>query len=145
MNTLQLLNLLENDQALGQMFLGVFPADQLPRISSLPSALIVNLDPSNKPGSHWVALYFNKSGNCEYFDSYGRHPDVLRSFIVKNSRSFVYNNIQVQNYWTTTCGKMCLYFLIWRVRGISFKNIIRSMCSDDFISNFINELFDIKL
>jgi len=36
-------------------------ADQLPPfIHIVPAAIIMNTDPSNKPGEHWVAVYVSK-------------------------------------------------------------------------------------
>ena len=37
--------------------------------------MVINLDPHDKPGSHWVALYFDlKKMEIYYFDSYGIYP-----------------------------------------------------------------------
>ena len=41
---------------------------------SYPSSDVINLDPSYKPGSHWVAVYFDRNGEGEYFNSLGRYP-----------------------------------------------------------------------
>jgi hypothetical protein len=127
MNTLEILKLLKNDQAVGQIFLGVYPADMLPKITQFPAALIANLDPSTEPGTHWVSLYFNKTGICEYFDSFGRKPGFLERYILKNCKKYVYNNKQVQEIFTTVCGQLCIYVLLWRVRGVSFKEIVNSL------------------
>jgi len=83
----------------------------------------------------------NKNYECEYFDSYGRKPELcILKYISKNSKKIVYNNKCVQELWTISCGQMCLYFLTWRCRGISFKQIIKSMLSDDFINGFVDYL-----
>lgn len=144
MNTSEILAILKSDQAVEQIFLGVFPLDLLPKITNLPAALVVNLDPSDKPGSHWVCLYFANNGVCEYFDSYGRKPYELKAYIIANSTNYVFNNVQVQRILTSTCGQMCIYVLIWRVRGICFKDIIKSMENDEFITGFVNSLFRIN-
>lgn len=144
MNTLEILSILKNDQAVEQILLGVFPSNLLPKLTKLPAAIVVNLDPSNEPGSHWVSLYFDDFGNCEYFDSYGREPQELRYFINENSRNYVFNNIKVQGELTSTCGQMCIYVLIWRTRGIPFKDIVNSMSNDDFVTGFVNALFKIN-
>ena len=34
--------------------------------------IVFNLDPSYKPGSHWVAVYIDRNGLPEYFDFFGR-------------------------------------------------------------------------
>lgn len=141
MNTLEISEKVQNDPALKQSFLGVFPVDKAPGIRTLPSALILNLDTSNLSGSHWVALFFTKHGKCEYFDSYGRKPyGRILNYIAANTLAYTYNNACVQDLWTVSCGQMCLYFLIWRCRGISFKEIIQSMLHDDFIKGFIDSL-----
>ena len=41
---------------------------------SYPSSFVINLDPSYRPGSHWVAVYFDKNGVAEYFDSLAGYP-----------------------------------------------------------------------
>ena len=52
-------------------FLGFFPRDKLPRITTYPSSLIVNTDKHNQKGEHWLAIYIGKNINCEFFDSFG--------------------------------------------------------------------------
>ena len=56
-------------------FLGVFAIDKVPPVvkKARNVKLIVNLDPSNKPGSHWVAIW-RKGTTGYYFDSFGRVP-----------------------------------------------------------------------
>lgn len=145
MNTTSVLGILNSDQAVKQILLGVFPSDFLPNINSYPAALVINLDPSYKPGSHWVALYFSKSGTCDYFDSYGLPPPKdLVQYLHSNAKRFTYNNKQVQRFFTSTCGQMCIYFLIWRSRGIPFSEIVKSITNDEFITGFINALFNIR-
>jgi hypothetical protein len=141
MNTVEILRRVSDDNVLRPIFLGAFPCDLTPKIHSLPSALILNLDKSQKPGSHWVALYFTTKGTCEYFDSYGRKPNKnIEKYIKNNSKKYIYNNTCVQDLWTTSCGQMCLYFLLWRCKGIPFTHIIKSMLSDDFIKGFVDAL-----
>ena len=41
-------------------FLGVYPADKLPKTIKAPCSLIFNYDTSNLPGSHWVAVWIKK-------------------------------------------------------------------------------------
>src|SRR5438128_1093615 len=62
-------------------FLGVFALDEQPSTDDLselkkyPVAYIINSDPSNKPGQHWLAVYKeSQDGALEFFDSYGQHP-----------------------------------------------------------------------
>ena len=37
--------------------------------------VVFNLDPHNKPGSHWISLYVDMhNGGIYYFDSYAKPP-----------------------------------------------------------------------
>jgi hypothetical protein len=47
--------------------------------------MVINLDPHNKPGSHWVSLYANLDKNQMYFfDSFGKKPrKKIKTFINK--------------------------------------------------------------
>jgi hypothetical protein len=56
---------------LGSKFKGIFPADQLPKLTKTQPYAIVNLDSSWEEGSHWIALA--KSGKkVIFYDSFGR-------------------------------------------------------------------------
>ena len=75
MDTIQILKILK--KAMGPNFVGVFPSDQLPEpTKQKPFGMVVNLDPSTKPGSHWVAIYVSEFNVSEYFDSYGFPPQI---------------------------------------------------------------------
>lgn len=70
MNTQQLHRILTQDKTTRGTFDGVFAEDRLPSCIRRPSSYVVNFDKANQPGSHWIAIYFDGCGNCEYFDSY---------------------------------------------------------------------------
>ena len=76
MNTQQIDSLLKRDPFSKKIFKKVCALDQIEQPTS-PSAYVINSDPSNKPGEHWVAVYFDKNGKGEYFDSYGLPPSFL--------------------------------------------------------------------
>ena len=69
MDTVQILKILK--KVMGPNFIGGFPSDKLPEPKQKPFGMVVNLDPSTKPGSHWVAIYVSEFNVSEYFDSYG--------------------------------------------------------------------------
>ncbi len=52
MNSLQVNSILRGDQALKQVFTGVYPIDTLPQCTSVPAALVINLDKHDEEGSH---------------------------------------------------------------------------------------------
>ena len=129
MDTLYLKHIVTSDPKLNKIFLGVFPSDRLPiTIESYPAALIANVDTHDKSGSHWVAFYFNKSRQGEFFDSYGRHParcsPLFETFLKKFSVTWTYNKKSLQSFWSTVCGQYCLYYLLRRARRNSMASII---------------------
>lgn len=96
---------------------GVHAADQLHVPTSRPAAMVINTDPSWKPGRHWVAVYVPVRGPWEYFDSYGEKPNVsfIRQFL--KNRSVVYNSKSLQSPASDVCGHYCIYYLVHRSRG----------------------------
>ena len=77
LNTVQLLEIIKSDQIASKDFLGVFPRDKLPNRLKYPCSFIVNTDPSNLSGQHWLAFYFSENKHCTFFDSYGQPPEVF--------------------------------------------------------------------
>ena len=72
MDTTQLTLFLRKDKFTGGVFQDVYPSDLLPAsVSHYPALFIANVGTSDKPGSHWVAFYFTKEQEGEFFDSYG--------------------------------------------------------------------------
>jgi hypothetical protein len=148
MQSIEIVRLMLSDSVIRPIFKGVFPIDKIPDITSYPSAMIVNMDGHDEPGSHWVALYFDKKRRCDFFNSYGVEPkDILKAYIEKNSVSYSYNEKQVQKIFTTTCGQFCIFFLFWRVRGVSMKTIMSCLekrTADEIITGFVNKLYKIN-
>ena len=84
MDTNQLRHVLTRD--LGSTFGGVYPRDLLPRTLD-GKAIVINTDPHDQPGAHWVCVYLN-SPVVEYFDSYGlppMHRDI-QDFIARHGK-----------------------------------------------------------
>ena len=83
MNSRQLHWILSGDKFTKQFFRGVYAIDEIKSIKtvSYPSSFVINLDPSYKPGSHWVAVYFDKNGVGEYFDSFAGYTLLTKLYI----------------------------------------------------------------
>jgi len=150
MNTAELLNICKTDQYIKPVFEGVFPSDCLPKKLVYPAAYIANTDPKIKPGTHWIAMYFDHDGNGDYMDSYGRMPlPKFKSFLNKQCHDWQYNNKQLQAPLTATCGQYCIYFLYQRSRGMPLQKILNSFGNDGFkndemVTNFVNKTFGTK-
>ena len=74
MNTLQLERALKHNTFTKKIFVGVFAADELPKLNTFPCGFVANTDPSTEPGTRWVAFYFPSREKGEFFDSYGYPP-----------------------------------------------------------------------
>ena len=88
--------ILLSDKVTKDSFIGVFSSDTLPSYAQT-GYYVVNLDMSQQPGSHWIAIKISKS-KCknEYFDSYGLGP-----LTVHFKRFMKYNYIYNSNKITT--------------------------------------------
>jgi hypothetical protein len=88
----------------GNKFRGVYAYDQPIKLEKGESA-IFNLDTSDKPGSHWVAVC--KSNRYITYDSFGRN-------IKKISNSLFTEKDREQEYTENNCGQRCIAFLcVW--------------------------------
>ena len=134
MITTQISHALERDPITNKKFCGVFPSDKLPQtIDKYPYGFVANTDPSNKPGTHWVAFYFSSEHKGEFFDSCGEPPDYysnsFRNFLDKHSIEWDFNKRTLQSIWSDVCGQYCLFYLCQRARGHSLSKIL------DFFNN----------
>jgi hypothetical protein len=104
--------------------------------------IIFNLDPHDKPGSHWVALYCcMKRNHIYYWDSYGEAPsrEIVRlmerlqrySTDTLKSKLHIKINKKRHQYKGTECGVYCLHFIIELLKGRTFESITRKRISDE--------------
>jgi hypothetical protein len=122
-------------------WLGVFARDELPDLNlrRRPFALILNTDPRNKPGQHWLAIFAPKAGRVELFDSYGLPPN----FYGLDSFDLIYNSTSFHSSSSSVCGHYCKFFLFNRTKGYLFYDIIEYLkyhCSSDFDSFVLSNI-----
>lgn len=154
MNTYQLEAVMKQDRIARNQFIGVFPMDMLPKKkmewSKRPFCLIVNSAPSTSEGQHWLAVFVDKDGQGEMFDSYGHdatfYDQRLEVFLKKNCSYHTFNSNELQSLWTSVCGQYCLYFLLHRCRLIPANSIIGLFTrnkehNDQLVDTFIHKHF----
>ena len=129
MNTRQIDTILRHVPYTRGTFQGVYPSDRLPLIiERYPAAFVANVDPHDRPGSHWCAFYFTGDQYGEFFDSYGRKPEDVslqfKHFLVNNSKYWTYNPKPLQSLTSNVCGHYCLYFILHRCKRMSLKTIV---------------------
>jgi hypothetical protein len=135
MNTSQIDRLLKNQPD----FQGVFSADTLP---TTPRLLVCNTDPANKPGVHWIALYVDKNGRGEYFDSFGRPPNKhFEQFMNSNCSRWTFNKKQLQSRISAFCGYYCCLYVVLRSRGIDMPKIIGMFGNDTGYNDWLVHRF----
>ena len=105
-------------------FLGCYSDDEISKLVLRPTCfLIVNLDISAEPGSHWVALGIFEN-SIEVFDSLGFNlfswptvPHGLLTFLHRISfRKRIKVIPQIQSKRSTLCGIFCVFYIILRAR-----------------------------
>ena len=103
-------------------FLGCYSDDEIDKLVLKPTCfIIVNLDVSNQPGSHWVALGIFKN-SIEVFDSLGFDifswpslPHGLLTFLHRISfRKRIKVIPRIQSKTSTLCGIFCVFYILLR-------------------------------
>ena len=118
MNTFQLAQVLKKDPLPKGSFADVYACHQLSsiEINKYPKSFVINTDPMKLPGTHWIAIYFNKQMKGEPFDSYQNHPihynKHFLNFMNRNAVGWEHNKIQLQSAFSTVCIQYCLYLFV---------------------------------
>jgi hypothetical protein len=111
----------------GETFIGVYAKDQLPTLrGTRPVLMVVNTDNSNKPGTHWIAMFINTDGSGEYFDSFGELNNINQTFTAymnKYCAQWVYNDTQLQSVVSKFCGHYCIFYCLYRSIGYNINSI----------------------
>ena len=125
MNTDELYNLCKD--LLDETFIGIFAKDKLPNLNFKRNfCLIMNLDTSNLPGTHWIAVV-GRGTEAYIFDPLGlAMPLFLINWISRYYDEWSINTRQVQSSFSNDCGYMCLHFLY-------FANLLKDIPLHDII------------
>lgn len=144
MNSLSLERAVAGDRLMKIGFGGVRAANQLPRNRGVFTSFIINTHPSDKPGEHWQAVFFDSRNRAHFFCSYGSLPSkTTKKFILRNSTVFLYNSRRLQHRLATSCGLYCLYFLWHKCRGLPVTQLqTKDLCSNErLIHQFARKYF----
>lgn len=106
--------------------------------------VVFNLDPHDKPGSHWVCAYVDiNDKKAYYYDSYGYEacPEIrrfLRRCHEQGCTEIIWNDLRHQRK-KSECGTYCMYVIISLLKGRSFADICQNRVDDDTM-NAIRDL-----
>lgn len=143
------MNTLEIEETLRHIpeFLGAFPSNELPSIKTYPSALVINIDPSWKAGSHWVACYLASKNHGQFYDPLGEKPiPSIKKFLQRNCNKIQHLAFPVQSRLVTSiaCGDHCVVFICLRHADVPLDSIIRIFSRDrewnDVMALFTNKV-----
>ena len=93
---------------------GVYAKDKVVPIDA-NQAMVINLDDSDGPGSHWTCVISNKT-NCFYYDSFGNPPSKK---VIKVLNKFnIYSSDEInQDFKSVICG----YYVLCAIKYIHLK------------------------
>ena len=118
LNNVQLDYLARDDPQLKPVFYWTVACDRLPKspVKTKPQGYIVNTDPHDQPGQHWLAVWTD--GNvCEVMDSYALPLEQyvqaapLRTWMLKHGKYVVTNGKSLQAIYSKSCGDYALLYL----------------------------------
>lgn len=135
----QLTYLAQQDPVLKSYFQGVFALDQLPKSASKhTSAYIVNKDPHDKPGRHWIA-FWTDSGVCEIMDSYALPLQYYQAKPLekwmRQWKHLVSNGRPLQSLASKARGHYCLFYLKAKAKGYSMQDFLAYFSEKDYVAN----------
>ena len=114
-------------------FNGVFSRDNLPK-KIKDGAYVINLDEYADVGTHWIALFCNRS-EIVYFDSFGvEHvPEEIKEFIGnKNTKANIFRLLENDS---TMCGYFCIGFIDFMLAGKKLTDYTNLFSPYDFKKN----------
>jgi len=109
-----------------------------------PAAFIVNSDVSEKPGTHWFAIYYRTSNIYYFMDSYGNPPDV---FGLPNFKPVAWNQRTLQSKNVSVCGYFALMFIHLMSIGNSFESAVRKFSektcvNDEMVVRYVRRIYN---
>lgn len=127
-------------------FLGVFPINHLPkRLIQLPTLFIINTQTDNLPGQHWKAVFIDKDGKGEIFDSLATPVSLkLQEWMNRFTKKWIISNLTLQNPLSPSCGAYVLYFIMTRLTHNIKKNspftgnvFLNDQIVEKFVNNYV--------
>lgn len=99
----------------------------------------MNTDESDKPGSHWLAI-FTKDYKCEVFDSYGLRlqwyrPSEAIAWIYEHFETIRSNAVSLLEIDGQSCGHYASMNLKYNARGKSMHDFVSLLKKGDYVNN----------
>jgi hypothetical protein len=130
------------------VYRGCFPSDGLPHPRSLkyPSAFVVNLDPHEMEGSHWITVYaYGLDRDIIYYDSlaFPISPIIEETFLSQFPKT-QRNVIPYQNPNSKTCAHHCITLIYFLSQGQLFPKFLKLLNTkynpDFYVKSIVKEI-----
>ena len=97
-------------------------------------AYVINLDEYADVGTHWIALFCNRS-EIVYFNSFGvEHvPEEIKEFV--GNKNIIANIFRVQANNSVMCGYFCIGFIDFMLAGKKLTDFTSKFSPYDFKKN----------
>ena len=97
--------------------------------------MIINLQDSNQPGSHWIAS--KRVNNTKFvFDSFGIGCIPMDIFKVFKNLKIIKNIYRIQDISNNLYGMFCVLFILYDIKSKNnFMNFLTLFNSNDFLKN----------
>ena len=139
MNTYDLELLVQKNECLNSFAAhqNVFALDEIDKASkTLPRFLIINTQPASQQGLHWVAVFIDRQGKVDFFDSVGEKPPLpIADYMKKQSKQITRSTRRAQPMDSNYCGLYCVYFIAHRCFGYKYQSIMDFFSKDNLQAN----------
>ena len=114
-------------------FNGVYSRNILPK-KIKDGAYVINLDEYEDKGTHWIALFCNRS-EILYFDSFGvEHvPEEIKKFL--RNKNIIANIFLIQANNSVLCGYFCIGVIDFMLAGKKLSDFTNILSPYDFKKN----------
>ena len=134
MNTNEILSFCSNIKH----FRGVFAADLIPKRLKINQTCIINCCNHDFVGEHWLAILKRTENKIEFFDSFGKAPSFYNlENKLPSCKIVLYNNLQIQNIYSSMCGLYCIHFVFFISKSGSLKHYLKNNYTN---STYLNEI-----
>ena len=111
----------------------VFSRNNLPK-KIKDGTYVINLDEYADVGTHWIALFCNRS-EIVYFNSFGAEhvPEEIKEFV--GNKNIIANIFRVQANNSVMCGYFCIGFIDFMLAGKKLTDYTSLFSPHDFKKN----------